>query len=154
MNILQIYIDSIFLLFLEALVTAMLIFETFYRGIMQGWKNYLEQKWNLLDVFVIICSATLLWIGIKAGGGIGEIDAVTAVIVIVARSTIQFLRLILNIRKKKAQDVQVIDLNDMSEGDEIVLSGEKNNKNRKQEFTEHKIEEDHKQEYQDSQANI
>lgn len=150
-SLFQLYNTSLFLHIIEALVTVLLIFETIYRCIMQGWKNYFEQKWNLVDIGVIIASIGLLWVGVKIGGGIGEIDSVTAVIIIITRTLVQFLRLISSIKKKKEQDVQIIDLNDISESDDTI---KKDKKIKEQPPTHHEKLEEHKNEFQDSQADL
>lgn len=125
------------------------MFEAAYRGIMQGWRNFFEQKWNILDVIVVFSSIALLWLGIETSGGIGEIDTVTAVMIIVMRTLVQFLRLASFIKKKQGQEIQIIDLNDMSEGDEIGNTEKK--KFHKNFVVEDKLEEG-KKEYQDSQV--
>ncbi|OMJ74676.1 hypothetical protein SteCoe_26355 [Stentor coeruleus] len=150
-SLFQLYNTSLFLHTIEALVTVLLIFETIYRCIMQGWKNYLEQKWNLVDIGVIIASISLLWVGVKIGGGVGEIDSVTAIIMIVTRTLVQCLRLISSIKKKKEQDVQIIDLNDISESDDVM---KKDKKFKQQSSTHHEKLEEHKNEFQESQADV
>jgi ABC-type transport system involved in cytochrome bd biosynthesis fused ATPase/permease subunit len=133
----------------EAFLTIMLAFEIFYRMYMQSCRIYLEQKWNILDIIIVIFSILLLWVGIDIGGGVGEIDTVTAVLIIITRSLVMVFRLISSIKKKKDQEVQIIDLNDMSEMDDEVKEKGKNFRK----FSNIKLEE-HKIEYQESQVDI
>ena len=51
---------------------------------------------------------------------------------IIIRAGIQFVRLALAIKKKKDQDIQIIDLNGISEGDEAPQHTEKNLKFKKE----------------------
>ena len=152
-TVLELIYTTQLLLIVEGVVTVMLVFETVYRGIMQGWRNYVGQRWNLLDIIIVLSSIALLWLGIETGGGIGEIDTVSAVTIIVLRSIIQFIRLLSLIRKKQGQDVQIIDLNDMSEADEIGNTG-KQKYNKANTLAMHKIEEENKKEYQESQVEV
>lgn len=148
-SLIQFYQNSKFLLMTEAFLTIMLAFEIFYRMYMQSCRIYLEQKWNILDIIIVIFSILLLWVGIDIGGGVGEIDTVTAVLIIITRSLVMVFRLISSIKKKKDQEVQIIDLNDMSEMDDEVKEKGKNFRK----FSNIKLEE-HKIEYQESQVDI
>ena len=111
---------------IELTVTLMLIFDTVFRGFMLGWLLFIKQFWNILDLLVNILSICLFWIGFETKGGIGEIDSITAILIIIVRTAFQFSRLVLTLRKKKEQDIQIIDLNGISEGDEVHQHTDKN----------------------------
>lgn len=116
---------------LEIIITCLLIIEALYKGFMQGWVLYIKQIWNILDFLVIIGSIVLLWIGADIDQGIGAIDDVSASLIIIVRCGIQLFRLFMVIKKKGEQDVQIIDLNGISEGDEAPQNTEKNFKPQK-----------------------
>ena len=145
----QLYQHSKLLLSLECSVTTMLIFEIFYRIYMQTWRVFFEQKWNLVDVLIVVLSVILLWVGVEVGSGVGEIDMVSAVLIIMTRSFVMIFRLVSSIKKKQDQEVQIIDLNDISEADEVVVQ-----KGKKTQNLQHSKLEEHKNEYQESQVEI
>jgi hypothetical protein len=148
-TILQMFRHSKLMIGLECIVTLMLIFEILYRIYMQTWRVFFEQKWNFADVFVVVLSIVLLWIGVRIGGGIGEIDLVSAVLIIITRSFVMIFRLVSSIKKKKDQEIQIIDLNDISEADDVVVHKVKKTQN-----IQHSKLEEHKIEYQESQVEI
>lgn len=148
-NLLQFYEHSKLVVSIEVFLTILLAFEVLYRMYMLGFRVFFEHKWNILDVFVVFFSVLLLWVGIELGGGVGDIDTVTAVLFIIGRNFIMAYRLVSFIKKKKDQEVQIIDLNDMSEMDEDEKGKEKKFKK----FSENKLEE-HKNEYQESQVEV
>jgi hypothetical protein len=111
---------------LEIIITCCLFVETLFKGFMQGWLNYFKQFWNILDSLVTVGSIILLWIGADISQGIGAIDDISASLAIIIRCGIQLFRLIMVIKRKGEQDVQIIDLNGISEGDEAPQNTEKN----------------------------
>jgi hypothetical protein len=125
LSFVQFYSDHKMIFLLEVTVTMLLVFEAVYRGFMQGWNEYVRQVWNIVDVFVTIASIALLWVGHSIGGGVGRIDTLSATSAIVVRTAVQLVRLILALRKRSDQDIQIIDLNGISEGDEIPQHTEK-----------------------------
>jgi hypothetical protein len=149
-TIFQFYDRSSVMLAVEAFITFLLLFEMVYRVLMQGFKDYIGQWWNVVDVLIIIASVVLLWVGVELGGGVGEIDAVTGVFLIITRSLVQFLRLASSLRKKKGQDVQIIDLNDIS-GEDAGMKDDKKKAKHIPTTEENKYEEQ-KNEYHESQA--
>lgn len=128
---------------LEIVITCLLIIEFLYKGFMQGWLFYIKQVWNILDFLVIIGSIVLLWIGADIEQGIGAIDDISASLMIIVRCGIQLFRLVMVIRKKGEQDVQIIDLNGISEGDEAPQNTEKNFKPQKKTAINKKENEKH-----------
>jgi Ion transport protein len=125
LTLLEIIVKLSVLLLIEVTLTIMLVFETFFRGFMQGWKDYFKQKFNIIDSVVNFFSICLFWIGYHLGGVLGEIDSIVAIVAIIVRASFLFFRLILAIRRKKEQDVQIIDLNGISESDEVPQQTEK-----------------------------
>ena len=115
----------------EIIITCCLVLETLFKGFMQGWLNYIKQFWNILDSLVTIGSIILLWIGADVSQGIGAIDDISASLAIIIRCGIQLFRLVMVIKRKGEQDVQIIDLNGISEGDEAPQNTEKNFKPQK-----------------------
>ena len=140
-TVLELFFQSVLTLALEITVTTLLVFDTAYRIIMQGCRSFFKHTFNVFDIFIIAASLALLWAGAKIEGGVGRVNTFSAALVIGVRSLVQFIRLVININRKKAQNVQMIDLNDMSEADDIHLH--KKNKNG--------MVEEHKNEYQESQ---
>ena len=138
LSFLRFYAENKLVIIMEVTITMMLILETLYRGFMQGWNEYMKQIWNIVDVLVTITSISLIWIGNSIGGGIGQVDTLSAITAIIVRCAIQFVRLILAIRKKSDQDIQIIDLNGISEGDEVPQHTEKNLKSQKPEKSANK----------------
>ena len=116
----------------EVLISTLLVIEMLFKGFMQGWGFYFKQIWNLVDGLVVVGSICLIWIGIGIGNGVGEIDDISAGVVIIVRSAVQVFRLVMVIRRKGEQDVQIIDLNGMSEGDDAPQHTEKNFRPNKQ----------------------
>jgi hypothetical protein len=110
----------------EVLITVLLLSEMVFKGFMQGWGFYFKQVWNLIDGLVVVGSICLLWIGFEMGKGLGEIDDISAGIIIIVRSSVQVCRLIMVIRRKGEQEVQIIDLNGISEADDAPQQTEKN----------------------------
>ena len=80
----------------------------------------MKLSWNIIDIVILVLTVGLLWFGIEKGGGIGEIDTITAVFAIITRAIVQFLRLISAIKKKKEHDVQIIDLSEVYEPEKKI----------------------------------
>lgn len=126
LSLLKPYFEWSLLFFLDITITFLLFLETIYRGFMQGWSLYIRKVWNLIDNICIFVSVVLLWIGYDTAGGIGEINFISASTAIIIRCFVQFIRLALAIKRKGEQDIQVIDLNGISEADELPQHTDKN----------------------------
>ena len=125
-SFIEVYDMSKLVFLIEVTLTSMLFFETLFRGFMQGWAHFLKLPWNVVDLLVTIASIVMVWVGFVIGGGIGVLDSISAITAIIVRTGLQLFRLAMVIRRKKEQDVQIIDLNGISEGDELPQHTEKN----------------------------
>lgn len=126
LTLLDFYEDSKILFLLEVVVCILLVFECIFRGFMQGWELFIKKLANAVDLIVTLVSIILLWLSYNIGGGIGEIDEIIAITVVVVRCGIQFLRLVRAVKRRREQDIQIIDLNGISESDEAPQHTEKN----------------------------
>lgn len=120
------YQNTSILFLLEVLASALLVSECIYRGFMQGWNIYIKRVSNAVDLIITVVSIVMIWIGYQIGGGIGEIDEVTAIVILIVRCGIQLIRLVRALKRRKDQEIQIIDLNGISEGEEMPQHTEKN----------------------------
>lgn len=92
---------------LEIAVTAMIFLDMFWRIAMQGCRKYCSSCTNHFDVLVCLASVAGIAIGLF---NISEYGNTVGTIIIITRSSIQFLRLMTLVRSQRAANVENVKL--------------------------------------------
>ena len=92
---------------LEIAVTAMIFLDMFWRIAMQGCRKYCSNCTNHFDVLVCLASVAGIAIGLF---NISQYGNTVGTIIIITRSSIQFLRLMTLVRSQRAANVENVKL--------------------------------------------
>lgn len=92
---------------LEVAVTVMIFLDLFWRIAMQGLRKYCSQCANYFDVLVCLASVAGIAIGFF---DISHYGSTIGTIIIILRSSIQFLRLMTLVRSQRAANMENVKL--------------------------------------------